>query len=258
MATHINGIATNDSMPDMLYHYTSISGFSGIIENNCFWATSCKCLNDSNEIYELLTHYDLTRSYSREYLTKRIQWILDDHYVISFSENKDSLPMWGRYTNDCGVNIGLLKDEIMKLHLEDDPLHEPLIGNCIYSKFEKDAFIQKYLCNSKLSDLEGQLYFWLPFFKNDSFSYEKEWRIVFSGSGVRKIKTRGYGKKKAPYITASPKERDGNFQRIKISELNLSSIISGDMNKKSRINEIISHNNQAVDRINNTTSTLIV
>ena len=34
---------------NVLYHYTSLSGLLGIIENKCIWASDIRYLNDSNE-----------------------------------------------------------------------------------------------------------------------------------------------------------------------------------------------------------------
>lgn len=44
--------------PKELFHYTSISGLSGIIESQSLWSTSYRFLNDRTEIFHLQSHLE--------------------------------------------------------------------------------------------------------------------------------------------------------------------------------------------------------
>lgn len=107
-----------------LYHYTTMEGLKGIVEENGIWATSVGFLNDTqewqygrdiaSEIIERLlkkpTRYQRNLQFTsvlqlcQEHLRSGI---LADVYLASFSELGDSLDQWRAYCADGGVSIEL-------------------------------------------------------------------------------------------------------------------------------------------------------
>ena len=110
----------NALIPPELFHYTSIEGLRGILENRCLWATHFEKLNDSTEVV-----------YGRKLVSKIIQdriercselpnlilhSMLDDHesilanidiYLACLCENGDLLSQWRAYSNGGkGFSLG--------------------------------------------------------------------------------------------------------------------------------------------------------
>ena len=106
----------------LLYHYTGINGFMGIMENRELWATNSKYLNDKmecrqglkdsiNVIEELWDGNHLRNSVYPILLWNKIQDILkykndSNIYSISFCQESDLLSQWRGYGRRGGVAIG--------------------------------------------------------------------------------------------------------------------------------------------------------
>lgn len=100
----------------MLYHYTSIEGFLGIISSKSLWASHCQYLNDASE-YEHALNYAknissdifMNDDYNAGFgfiLRKNISLIPDNSnvFITSFSEKFDLLSQWRGY---CPPNEGI-------------------------------------------------------------------------------------------------------------------------------------------------------
>src|ERR1700756_2182500 len=90
------------SIPDVVYHYTSMNGLLGIIEG-CIWATSILYLNDISEYNHFLTLVktrllQLRKVHKLSYFSRvvatrknrRPPAYMDVPFVASFSESRDS------------------------------------------------------------------------------------------------------------------------------------------------------------------------
>ncbi len=112
---------------EKIYHYTSLSSFVNILKDTqkhdyiTFWASGIAVMNDPGEILygikktkDFLVTWENEKSISEE--VKLSTYIndkdckencgLSDFYAVSFSENKDNLPMWTSYgDNGRGINI---------------------------------------------------------------------------------------------------------------------------------------------------------
>lgn len=170
-----------DEYNDVMYHYTSSSGFDSILFNNKnvinFWASRYNCLNDysegkivlpvytqaceellqdgliTKEVYELVigikqanTHL-LHLSKNGTVKFKRYEC---DRYICSFSKNRDSLSMWNYYSKDNkyeGYNIGIdsknTKDILVKYF--SDKLVNVAIYPVVYNREEQKKYIKKML-----------------------------------------------------------------------------------------------------------------
>jgi hypothetical protein len=155
----------------IIYHYTSLEGFLGIIESKSIWATNILYLNDASELNysgdllreQLLLQYPilikrnpgigdmLCGEFSTEDLLFKIMLeVIDnrtvtDHigfFVCSFSDEMDLLSQWRGY---CPKGIGFsLGFKFNKLK-ECSQRHEFSIWPCIYDKMEQIAGIKKLI-----------------------------------------------------------------------------------------------------------------
>lgn len=216
--------------PSNIYHYTDVNGLYNIIDNKCFWLTKSDFLNDERE---LIYFYDILKDVLKENKFNNINfdfvdWLksasydnLNNTFILSFSVDKDSLPLWEMYANGIGYNLGLqyskyfdeLWDEKMFITTSDDRKIYMTRKNdtgqfCGVSKFviydntvQKNRvkeflrgidlsleFIKKYNEDEYECDCVKDLQFriinefvnCMMLFKDKSFSYEKEYRIVYN------------------------------------------------------------------------------
>ena len=111
----------------VLYHYTTVDGLKGIVENDELWATSAYYLNDSTEImygYQLIDEaleawrkrvnppelsmagglvYALQRQFGHDYLKRNI---ITPIYLTCFCEEDNLLSQWRAYGQTGGYSIG--------------------------------------------------------------------------------------------------------------------------------------------------------
>lgn len=94
-----------------LYHYTTLSGFKGIVESNSIWATNSNYLNDKHEIvhgFDLLGtmsgeirssafHSDDLIGFIKQVAGMDVNAIISPNYIVSFSENGNQLSQWRGY-----------------------------------------------------------------------------------------------------------------------------------------------------------------
>jgi hypothetical protein len=195
-----------------LFHYSSLKGLHGIVTSKSIWATHYMFLNDSTEYtYGIGLAKTMLKKFikeeSKNFCCKlsydEMKAIEDraDHienipvFVSSFSEICDLLSQWRGYSGIEGVSIGF---DFSKL--EDKIVFQGFyLTKCIYKKEEqlemidslwddsknetkingdKDAKnINTYLVNVALNFL-GKCMLFSPIFKDESFSEEKEWRLI--------------------------------------------------------------------------------
>lgn len=120
MSLEFEHLISEDLTPKRLryvYHYTSLDSFRKIVsgENNegvCFKASNSDALNDTSEFLTgvefLLDIWKNCYHEPEEYLQEMKQKLdlrKSKTFVVSFSSNKDSLPMWAMYARDNGVSM---------------------------------------------------------------------------------------------------------------------------------------------------------
>lgn len=195
------------TVPEKLYHYTSKEGFLGIIENKTLWASSILFMNDEKEacipfeIYGKLLYKedkDKNTNIRKDYFNFFKEFRGLETYVISFSEKKDDLNMWRAYgDNTSGICIEFNSDSLLKVLKENQEKMELRFEKCIYDEQEQKNAIQSFLDSkngSKNLEADGiykKLLKFSPYFKDESFRDEKEWRIVVkldTGLENRKLK----------------------------------------------------------------------
>jgi len=198
------------SVPEILYHYTSMEVLEKITSTQRIWASEASYLNDSREcvdaeelILEELNRRVGSNKRLRATVTSDIELARSASYrrrfVCSFTEYGDSLPQWRAYCpGGPGVAIGFASSALSEIPGRvglDDPAHMKVdaslyLYKCLYTTKDKmsivDSFASWYLSAIKNGDpypagyLEVYLRNCAPLFKNVGFREEREWRMVLS------------------------------------------------------------------------------
>lgn len=188
---------------DILYHYTDLNGFLGIIQERKLRLTSAFNLNDSKEVIwafdkirkkldVLASEYDNGLS---DLIKQAISFNSSIPYVCSLTSESDLLSQWRAYSQDGkGVSIGIKRSALPELEEPGiTPSTDPLfLTQVIYNENDQDCQIDKILesvfkeglnIQEKSESLRQALFRLVriaPTFKNLAFHEEKEWRIIYT------------------------------------------------------------------------------
>lgn len=189
--------------PDSIFHYTTQKGILGIVEKREMWATQVHFLNDKNEVFLTfkLLERELKRQISKAQLpqTKSLLAAIKRHLpridqghicIASFCECGDLLSQWRGYGNQgkgyaIGFNLKNLTRTAKKQHF--------VLWPCVYSSSVQLELVS-YLIDSWCLDfckpgtshekmvqmIDTSVCQLAPIIKDESFSEEKEWRLVSS------------------------------------------------------------------------------
>lgn len=207
-------------IPNILYHYTKLENLTNIIRYEggkvelVFWLTHFRQMADVAEGKFLK---DIIETYFPEFTNNE----LPDMYILSLSEDVQSLPMWKEYANDAnGIALALDKNvllnpqndipkQIYKCEYNTDT-NIRLVKNAIdeinnYYKtddwkeyLKKQRYYRKHpeALNSEATFLTNKyskvctLFKPLLAFKDNHFSYENEYRLIVDGFYDQRIKFR--------------------------------------------------------------------
>lgn len=254
-----------------LYYYTSISTLENIISKENIWLSNSKYLNDSTEInYTNNLIYDICEEYLNgneefdkffkeniEILLHTIDMELGDTYILSLTENKDSLALWSNYSNYDGYNLAFNCDYFQNIFTEENYrfidknknsifLNEGedfvwYFGEVIYNKEHQENIIKErveFLYNlyknfyefKEDDDFKSLIVYVLyniayiaTFFKDESFKEEQEHRLVFRviNKNIKKqiVKHRISNRVFIPYIELGLNQntKEGNLPMEKIT-----------------------------------------
>jgi len=211
-------IEKNES-PNVIYHYTSLTTFQSIIDSVftedsikqlILRATQIEYLNDDMEfnkgaelLTEIIENYEVKNEIPQgnrksHHITvknwkeaTRFGKMFSSPFIVSFSENRDNLPMWNTYGNNgFGVALGFDKELISDLKT-NQKTHNPELFRCIYNyrifreslepnseklfkimRFNEDSTQYKHTMNTfSLGTYVSRL-------KSPHYQYEKEWRLI--------------------------------------------------------------------------------
>jgi Protein of unknown function (DUF2971) len=185
--------------PATLYHYTSLEALRSIIQSKSVWATNIFYLNDSSEYRHVLsaiakrieTRLEKISDAKQQADLRQLLMIVSNEpyapiYVASFSSHPDDLSQWRGYCPPgLGVCIGFDSAE-MKAAIEKE---RGTLGSVIYFADENGESFDP-LIDSVINGLPHtrlklpkpiatgiDVSFAAPFYKNESFKSECEWRI---------------------------------------------------------------------------------
>jgi hypothetical protein len=193
--------------PKVLYHYCSTESFYGIITSKNIRLSNCLYSNDPNEnrisknlLISISQNSDDENI--RNFAIKALEYkfeIFDDFgsYIFCLSEKSDDLNQWRIYgDNGFGYMVGLRTEYFLDnkyWSLLDDNVVFPFIDKiylckCIYDcKIQRniiEMWIKSFLMESTISEeqrilnFKNVLQFYSAIFKHDSYSEEKEWRLI--------------------------------------------------------------------------------
>lgn len=212
-----NASSTND--PDVIYHYTTISGLKGIIENKNIWATNINYLNDWREFREFVTPFlerfqDQT---THQFLDNIFRMNSKLVYVCSFSAKKDDLSQWRGYSPRAnGFSIGFNRSKLRNL-LPEGELFE--LKKCEYDPRQRETEIQTIIDNTvrdnapdppNLTTIISKITVLAPYRKNSAFRDEDEWRMVKFVKD-EEVKFREAKTLIVPYTEIDLTNKDGNL-----------------------------------------------
>ena len=185
--------------PDLIYHYTSLDGFVGIVESGTIWLSDYAYLNDTRELAhgaELVLDVidEIRKTETAEGVLgllqtweKGIQQNTHRICIASFSADGDSLGQWRSYGP---VALGF---EPRNLSLHAYRAH---LGPVEYDRERQRTLVSTYLnhlCQAYVVDMEGsrldrisdvyhkvdRLLELIAFFKDPAFQVENEYRLAY-------------------------------------------------------------------------------
>lgn len=230
----------------MVYHYTTINVLNDIINNyresedkNHFvlWASSAYAMNDSSEMlygwevtsrsflqYEESNNVSPKRSLSvfmKQIIDSDVANVFYQHFyreeltpfVLSFSENRDNLPMWSMY-GEKGMGVCLCFDKERLSVVDEQFIAMPLL-NVLYvnqsdnnenaSKILGEVIANQYIdylgkkrttFRDKVLAISPALAIISAYIKDFTFKYENEMRIPIRAVDIHKsvhFRTSTYG-----------------------------------------------------------------
>ena len=129
--------------PKPIYHYTSIGGLQGILQNQTLHFTNIKYMNDKDEITAGLESIAQACEFSETARDGLLSSLIDcgtQTFVCCFSLESDSLPMWNYYTKEIhnqGYNIEFDSRKLVESILRSNPCLDGCdfaFGSVDYSK----------------------------------------------------------------------------------------------------------------------------
>lgn len=220
---------------DELFHYTKGTSVMNILKTQKIFATKSSFLNDTNEMdYILHVARDVIAELAElEWQRLLMEKVVDtmeefkrhDTFVLSFSTDRDSITLWSEFGEQTGYNIAFNGWKLIERIDRNQEIY--CHGEVIYS-VEKQHEMVKSLLTMKLPEKIGapfeeimeeavkeknagafaelcrrfqkNLNAYAMFFKQEEFTPEKEYRIVFRNPDKSRILFREKEGFLLPYI----------------------------------------------------------
>lgn len=193
-------------MPEQeyLFHYTDSNACVEILRRGEIWATQLGQMNDSSEgrIVRNIASKLLEKmaKESRNSETKiallELSILVGDApfvqrcYIFSLSENGDSLSQWRAYTPEGGYSIGLDRHRLTELCEKnswqlkrceyDNGNQEQEIRNRIVTVLDDHGSVADAILENVASAIDEKIRDLETHYKHQSFSEEREWRVVIT------------------------------------------------------------------------------
>lgn len=170
----LNSLPSEKKPPEHLYHYTSIDGVKGILNENCLWASQIHFLNDTQEFKYSISILEKVLAELRKELPEKTTWTraieistpsipdvndvlavlygsmrrLPSHpalakspiCVFSLSEDGDLLSQWRGYCpSGGGYSIGFRSDMLTQF----STTHGLYLAPCIYDETEQATVVKE-------------------------------------------------------------------------------------------------------------------
>jgi hypothetical protein len=161
----------NTPIPDKLWHYTSISGFQGIVESKRIFATDIRFLNDreeftharqiAEEVAETTSELGANNFPARETLRMVVKMAFETGplhpsrlhiFVASFSAAEDQLSQWRGYSrSSSGVSLAF---DLRALRPPPSLDTAVSFAPCVYNLAEKQGLMRHAMRHS-IEEVEG-------------------------------------------------------------------------------------------------------
>lgn len=137
----------------LVYHYTSMGGLQGIIQNQKLWFTNLAYMNDMDEVFSgirAMVDYTANEEYRRIMQNINIDEIRDELFACCLSTDRDLLPMWNYYTkepNGQGYNIHFHTESLARSLIKENPALdgcEMAYGRIDYCRGSLPKYIAKF------------------------------------------------------------------------------------------------------------------
>jgi hypothetical protein len=243
-----------------LYHYTSESGFRGILCTKKLWFSDLASANDPRELilgYEtFIDALELVRqkdcSVSDRNLLTRLESDLASHHAHShafcccFSMARDELPMWGTYgANHSGISIGFrpaaflaTPGRMQRVSYVDTNTLDDI---CTIIRY-----VLQHLSPNPNSDIhriiaESEVLGSITALKHKSWSYEREFRMILMQSNVQNeyVKETSLLPNGTPVLWSKPLLRSGRVGSISYLEFPFGKFRDGDFDVAGAIKEVV-------------------
>lgn len=268
----IGEIIRPDTLKEEIYHYTNLEGLKGILTNKQVWMTDSRFLNDMSELNHFETLVEETKDLFYQKLLKDCEKeeidnndllniffeVFDDAvekrfknpedkfevYVMSLSENKDSLTLWGNYAKGKGYNLCFNANSLLsKVNEIANGRGYMVYGEVIYNRdiqleklsealiiaFKKISDIkididleEDNLRKELLSFFKNLIISYSIFFKHHSFEPEEEFRIAYTIEDYDKVEFRTNDEAIIPFLKMNFDKSD--IKRIIVGPKNNSDI----------------------------------
>ena len=221
----------------MLYHYTTASGFLGIVRDQAIRATNFSFLNDSSEVaYGLNLVTEIVLDFSnrphlvpgtfdagRIIASLRGYRDINDLYVACFTALRDDLGQWRGYggRDTDRFCLGMQTSSLAALRASQKAYANVHLVELLYDDASQRELVESVILNDPTGmrhthELLSELSHLTLRFKNPTFAAEHEWRVAVSTLGTaceiaEFVVAEGHLK---PYIELRP-ERD----RLEIAEV---------------------------------------
>lgn len=234
----LGDIQINKTIEETLYHYTSISNLKNIIESKEFWVTRSDFLNDPGEVIyfaELVTKEIEQLKIPKEWLDLLYQnfktyfpvAFSPSFYILSLSNNKDSLSMWNYYGKNDGYCIGIDFTKMLEIFntkgytywhgsiIYDEKIQINILNNEFqntYNYWVTEHQGEEKMLMTMIDTLINRWVRYALFFKHNSFQQEEEYRVVFPHTSNLIVNYRTDHGVFTPFITiAVEKNKDEKF-----------------------------------------------
>jgi len=185
--------------PEVIYHYTTVQAFVGIVESNCIWLSDYSYLNDRRELVHgaelakrIIDKFSVkyTSAAQQKLLTAWKRMLLNSSQrvcVASFSADGDCLSQWRAY-GPIAIGFDPYQLPLHAYQGQINPVeYDQNIQNALLEVLVQHA-IQAYVADSSENRLERipeayasihNLLEIIAFFKDDAFAAEREYRLAF-------------------------------------------------------------------------------
>jgi len=190
-----------------LYHYTDLAGLQGILSSSDIWLTNSRYSNDGEEMthgYRVASEvideeFEAAKAggqLDRATYVKSVRELLatppaEGVYICCFCLSGNLLSQWRGYGgNGCGVSIKFDPHGFASVTGPDSPsrgllrlwkvFYDPKAQRSIVQSALNFGFTQPALPEDRARYAADAITFFIPTFKNEDFSEERECRLIFT------------------------------------------------------------------------------